>query len=153
MQDLKEGHGLLGGDGIEYIRRMEESMDVSTRRGSCIIIAASGMCDAGRIVGHLRQHVDDPRCTIILVSYQAYGTTGRRLMENKPTVRIQGKDLNKWIEVVHLDGFSGHADKGDFLAYLTPLAGKVGKVRLIHGGHEQALALAETLKELGYLRV
>jgi metallo-beta-lactamase family protein len=82
--------------------------------------------------------VDDPRCTIILVSYQASGTTGRRLMEPKPTVRFQGRDWNKWIEVVHLDGFSGHADKEDFVAYLSPLAGKVGKVRLIHGEREQA---------------
>ena len=96
------------------------------------------MCDAGRIQQHLKQLVDDPRCTIILVSYQAPGTTGRRLLEPKPTVRFQGRDWNKWIEVVHLDGFSGHADQDDFVAYLAPLAGKVGKVRLIHGEREQA---------------
>ena len=61
----------------------------------------------------------------MLVSYQAAGTTGRRLMEPKPTVRFPGRDWNKWIDVVHLDGFSGHADRDDFLAYLTPLAGQV----------------------------
>ncbi len=152
-QSVREGHGLLGGDGVEYLRSMQESVDVSTRSGAAIIIAASGMCDAGRIVTHLRQHIDDPRCTVILVSYQAYGTTGRRLLENKPTVRIQGKDLNKWLEVVHLDGFSGHADKDDFISYLQPLVGKVKMVRLIHGEREQALALAGMLEEMGFENV
>jgi metallo-beta-lactamase family protein len=108
------------------------------------------MCDAGRIVHHLKQHVDDPRCTVILVSYQAQGTTGRRLLDKNPTVRMLGKDWNKWLEVVHLDGLSAHADRDDFLAYLRPLAGKVGKTRLIHGEREQADALAETLRGMGY---
>ena len=71
-------------------------------------------------------------------------------MEPKPTVRFQGRDWNKWIEVLHLDGFSGHADKDDFLAYLGPLAGKVGKVRLIHGERDQAEALAELLRDAGF---
>ena len=149
-QAVREGHGLLGGDGVTYIREFEASMRLTTRPGPCIVIASSGMCDAGRIVGHLKQHVDDPRCTVILVSYQAHGTTGRRLMENKPTIRIQGKDWNKWIEVVHLEGFSGHADRDDFVAYLGPLAGKIGKVRLIHGEREQAEALADTLRGVGF---
>jgi metallo-beta-lactamase family protein len=149
-QALREGHGLLGGDGVTYVRDFEESTRLASRPGPAIIIAASGMCDAGRIQQHLKQLVDDPRCTIVLVSYQAQGTTGRKLLEPKPTVRFQGRDWNKWIEVVHLDGFSGHADREDFLAYLTPLVGKVGKVRLIHGEREQAAALAETLNELGF---
>jgi metallo-beta-lactamase family protein len=150
---LREGHGLLGGDGVSYVRDFEESTLLATRPGPSIIIASSGMCDAGRIQQHLKQLVDDPRCTIILVSFQAPGTVGRRLLEPKPTVRFQGRDWSKWIGVLHLDGFSGHADKNDFRAYLEPLVGKVGKVRLIHGEHEQADALAATLRELGFADV
>jgi metallo-beta-lactamase family protein len=150
---VKEGHGVLGGDGVVYVREFEESMRLVTRPGPFVVIAASGMCDAGRIVGHLKQNVDDPRCTVILVSYQAQGTLGRRLTETKPTVRFLGRDWNKWIDVVHLEGFSGHADKDDFLHYLTPLAGKVGKVRLIHGEKEQAAALAGTLRGIGFADV
>jgi metallo-beta-lactamase family protein len=150
---VTEGHGILGGDGVTYVRDFEESMRLTTRPDPAIIIASSGMCDAGRIVGHLKQHVDDPRCTIILVSYQAQGTTGRRLMEPRPTVRFLGREWNKWIEVVHLEGFSGHADRTDFAAYLAPLAGQVGKVRLIHGERDQALALAEVLRGLGFTDV
>ena len=149
-QALREGHGLLGGDGVSYVRDFEESTRLASRPGPSVIIAASGMCDAGRIQQHLKQLVDDPRCSIILVSYQAPGTTGRRLLEPKPTVRFQGRDWNKWLDVIHLDGFSGHADKNDFIAYLKPLVGKVGKVRLIHGEREQAAALGDTLRELGF---
>ena len=116
-------------------------------------IASSGMCDAGRIVHLLRQHIDDPRCTVILVSYQAAGTTGRKLLEPGPTIRFQGKDWNKWIEIVHLDGFSGHADRDDFLAYLTPVAGKIPHTRLIHGERDQAEALSDTLRGLGFTDV
>ena len=101
------------------------------------------MCDAGRIHAPPQATVDDPRCTIILVSYQAQGTTGPQLLEKKPTVQFQGRDWNKWIEVVHLDGFSGHADRDDFLAPEPP-AGKMGKIRLIHGESDQAEALAGT---------
>ncbi|MDB5312579.1 MAG: fold metallo-hydrolase [Gemmataceae bacterium] len=152
-QALKEGHGLLGGDGVTYVRDFEQSTLLATRPGSGVIVASSGMCDAGRIQHHLKMLVDDPRCSIVLVSFQAPGTTGRKLLEPKPTVRFQGRDWNKWIEVHHLDGFSGHADRDDFLAYLGPTAGQVGKVRLIHGEREQAEALAETLRDLGYADV
>ncbi len=148
--DVYEGHGVLGGDGVTYIREYEESMRLVTRPGPSIVIASSGMCDAGRILQHLKQNVDDPRCTVILVSFQAPGTTGRRLLETKPTVKFMGKEWNKWIEVVHLEGFSGHADQHDFLEYLTPLANQVGKVRLIHGEREQSMALAKTLKDVGF---
>ncbi len=152
-QALREGHGLLGGDGVTYVRDFEQSTLLATKPGPAVIIASSGMCDAGRVQQHLKQLVDDPRCTVILVSFQAPGTTGRRLLEPKPTVRFQGRDWNKWAEVVHLDGFSGHADRDDFLAYLGPLAGQVGKMRLIHGEREQALALADTLRDLGFADV
>lgn len=150
---VEEGHGILGGDGVSYIREFEESTKLVTRPGPAIIIASAGMCDAGRIVAHLKQNIDDPRCTVCLVSYQAQGTTGRRLLESQPTIRLQGREWNKWIDVVHLNGFSGHADRNDFLAYLTPLLGKVGKIRLIHGEHEQADAMAKTLREVGFADV
>lgn len=149
-RDLRDGHGLLGGDGVSYVRDFEESTLLATRRGPAVIIASSGMCDAGRIQGHLKQLIDDPRCSIVLVSFQAPGTVGRKLLEPKPTVRFLGREWNKWIEVLHLDGFSGHADKNDFAAYLGPLVGKVGKVRLIHGESEQAEALADSLREMGF---
>jgi metallo-beta-lactamase family protein len=152
-QMLQDGVGILGGDVVTYIREFEDSIRISRRPDPCVVIASSGMCDAGRILHHLKEHIDDPRCAVVLVSYQAHGTTGRRLLETSPTVQFLGKEWNKWIEVVHLDGFSGHADRADFLAYLGPLAEQVGKVRLIHGERQQAESLADALREAGFADV
>src|SRR5262249_58013747 len=102
------------------------------------------------IVHHLKQSVDDPRASIMLVSSQAPQTVGHRLLERGPTVRIQNRVWNKWAEVYELNGFSGHADQADFLALLGPLAGRVGKVRLVHGEPESAEALADGLRGLGF---
>jgi metallo-beta-lactamase family protein len=137
-------------DDVRYVRSFEESQRLSTRPGPCVLVAASGMCEAGRILHHLKHNVDDPRNTVILVSFQAPGTVGRRLLEARPTIRFMGKDWNKWTDVVHLDGFSGHADRADFEALLGPLAGRVKRLRLIHGEKEQAEALAATLRGLGF---
>ena len=122
-----KGTGCWAATACTYVRDFEESTLLATRPGPAVIIASSGMCDAGRIQQHLKQLVDDPRCTIVLVSYQASGTVGRKLLEPKPTVRFQGRDWNKWIEVIHLDGFSGHADKDDFVAYLGAAGGEGGQ--------------------------
>ena len=147
---LKDDPEFLGSADVHYVRSFEESLRLSTRKGPCVIVASSGMCDAGRIVEHLKHNVDDPRCTVILVSFQAAGTTGRRLLEPKPTVRFLNRDWNKWADVVKLDGFSGHADQEDFRTQLAPLVGKVGKIRLVHGEREQAEALARALREMGF---
>jgi metallo-beta-lactamase family protein len=141
--------GILGGDLVEYVREFEDSMRIALRPEPMILVASSGMCDAGRILHHLKLHVDDPRCCVILVSYQAQGTTGRRLMEKSPTVRFLGREWNKWLEVIHLEGFSAHADLDDFREYLLPIAPKVGKVRLIHGERDQAEALADEIRGMG----
>jgi metallo-beta-lactamase family protein len=143
----------LGGETVRYVREFEDSTRLATRPGPFVVIASSGMCDAGRIVTHLKANVDDPRCSLVLVSYQASGTTGRRMLEAKPTVRFAGREWNKWIDVVQLEGFSGHADRDDFLSYLSPLAGRVSKVRLIHGEREQAEALAGSLRGAGFADV
>jgi metallo-beta-lactamase family protein len=150
VKSLRDDPEFLGSDMVHYVRNFEESLHLAKRPGSAVLIAASGMCDAGRILHHLKHTVFDPRCTVILVSYQAPGTVGRRLIERGPTVRFLGKDWNKWIDVVHLDGFSGHADRNDFREIFTPLAGKVQRVRLIHGEPEQAESLLTMLREMGF---
>jgi metallo-beta-lactamase family protein len=148
-----DGPEYLGGGEVKFVRSFEESMQLGTRPGPSVLVAASGMCEAGRILQHLKHNIDDPRCSIVLVSYQAAGTVGRKLLEPKPTVRFLGRDWNKWADVVHLDGFSAHADRADFEAYLAPLAGQVGKVRLVHGEREQSAALAQSLDRLGFTDV
>ena len=111
------------------------------------------MCDGGRITTYLRQHIDDPRTTIVLVSYQAPHSVGHRLLEKRPTVRFHGRVWNKWADVVEMKGFSGHADHNDFLALLGSSAGRTRQVRLVHGEPEQATALARGLREHGFADV
>jgi metallo-beta-lactamase family protein len=145
-----EAEAFLGGPHVHYVRGRDESLALAERNDPYVVVAASGMCDAGRILHHLKRSVDDPRASVILVSYQAPHTVGHRLMEIGPTIQIGRKTFNKWADVHYLNGFSGHADQDDFLAFLTPLAGRVGKVRLVHGEPDSAAALAEALRGQGF---
>jgi metallo-beta-lactamase family protein len=144
---------LLDGPFIHYVGDRDESRELSHRRDPSIIVASSGMCEGGRILQHLKNNIDDPRASIVLVSYQAPGTPGRQLLEHRPTVRFHGRKWNKWAEVIDLNGFSGHADQRDLLTLLSPLAGQVGKVCLVHGEPEQAEALAGALDRAGFGQV
>jgi metallo-beta-lactamase family protein len=146
---IEEGDDFLGGPMVHYIRSAEESRELAARRDPCVVVAPGGMCEGGRILQHLKHHIDDPRCAVVLVSYQAPHTPGRRLLERGPTVRFHGRKWNKWAEVVYLAGFSGHADHNDLLAYLAPLAGRATKVCLVHGEPEQAAALSQDLRQRG----
>jgi metallo-beta-lactamase family protein len=134
---------------VEYILSPEEADYLTMRPEPCIIIASGGMCEGGRIVHHLRRHIDDPRSTFVLVSYQAPHSVGHQLLEMKPTIRFQGRTWNKWAEVVEINGFSGHADHNDFLTLLAPAAEAAQHVRLVHGEPAAAETLATALRERG----
>jgi metallo-beta-lactamase family protein len=136
-----------------YLHDREEALRVSTGREPCVLVASGGMCEGGRIIQHLKHHVDDPRCTIVLVSYQAPHSVGHQLLERRPTVRFHGRTWNKWAAVVELNGFSGHADRDDFVALLGDAAGTTGRVRLVHGEPAQSEALAVTLRASGFREV
>jgi metallo-beta-lactamase family protein len=141
----------LGTDGdVHFIRSPQESDGLEERRGPYILVASGGMCDGGRIVKHLRRHIDDPRASLVLVSYQAPDSLGRKLLEKSGTVWFHAHRWNKWIDVAELNGFSGHADQADLLAFLTPLAASVGKVRLVHGEPEASRVLANVLQQHGF---
>jgi metallo-beta-lactamase family protein len=140
----------LDGSLVRYVRDGDESKQLAEGREPCVIVAAGGMCEGGRILRHLKQHIDDPRSSVVLVCYQAPNSLGRRLLEPRPTVRFHGRDWNLWADVIDLNGFSGHADRNDFLDFLGPLAGRTKHVRLVHGEPEQAEALAEALRQRGF---
>src|SRR5213079_1324463 len=127
----EETHGLLatqpdlfGEQRIHYVEKVHDSIALNGRPGPSIIISASGMCEAGRILHHLKHNIEDPRSTILIVGYQAEHTLGRRLVERRPEVRILGRTFPVKAEVVVLNGLSSHADHGDLLRSLGPLVGK-----------------------------
>lgn len=141
---------LFGERSVTFTRTVEESKAINRRDEPCIVIAASGMCETGRILHHLKNHISNPRNTVLIIGYQAPETLGRRLVEKKPEVRILGGTWKLNAEVVVLNGFSGHAGRDDLLEMLTPLASEDTKLRLVHGEPEQAEALLATLKERGF---
>jgi metallo-beta-lactamase family protein len=150
---LREHPDLFGGRRITYVETVHESIALNDRPGPCVIISASGMCEAGRVLHHLKHNVEDPRSTVLIAGYQAPETLGRRLVERRPEVRILGRALPLRAEVVMLNGLSSHADHGGLLQSLGPLAGTARRVRLVHGEPERAAALAEGLRAAGFADV
>jgi metallo-beta-lactamase family protein len=135
---------------VQIVQTHEECEELLARPEPYLVVASGGMCDGGRIMRYLRQYLDDPRTSIVLVSYQAPHSLGAQLLERRPTVRFHGRRWNKWADVVELNGFSGHADRNDFLALLGPAAAETRHVRLVHGEVLQAEALAQSLREHGF---
>ena len=147
---LEEDPDLFGEKRIHYVEKVHESIALNHRPGPCVILSASGMCEAGRVLHHLKHNIEDPRCTILMVGFQAPDTLGRRLAEGRPEVRILGRTFPVTAEVVTLNGLSSHADHGDLLRSLGPLAATTRRVRLVHGEPDRAAALAEGLRASGF---
>jgi metallo-beta-lactamase family protein len=139
---------------LTYIRDVEESKALNTRQGPCVIISASGMAEAGRIQHHLKNNIEDPRNTVLIVGWQAPNTLGRRLVERQPVVRIFGMEYQLEAEVVTLNGFSGHADQQGLLEWVKAFKKKPEQVFVVHGDPEAAQVFADRLRhDLGYSRV
>jgi metallo-beta-lactamase family protein len=152
-QLLDRDPDLFGEKRIRYIEKVHESIALNSEPGPCIIISASGMCEAGRVLHHLKHNIEDARNTILIVGFQAPDTLGRRLVERRPEVRILGRTFQLKAEVVLLNGLSSHADHGELLHSLGPLAGTTRQVRLVHGEPDRAAALAEGLRAAGFADV
>lgn len=123
---------------------VEESKAVTASDEPCIVIAASGMCEHGRILHHLKHGIGNPNNTVVIVGYQAPHTLGRRLVEQQPVVRIFGEDFERRASVSVLDAFSAHADRNDLVDYAKKSGAK--KIYLVHGEAEAREALAEALR-------
>jgi metallo-beta-lactamase family protein len=147
---LSEDPDVFGQRQIHYTRSVEESKQLNGRKEPCVIIAASGMCETGRILHHLKHNIENPANTILIIGYQAPDTVGYRLVNKQPEIRIHDGLWKLRAQVVVMNGFSSHADQGDFMSYLGPLAGQVGKVRLVHGEVDQAETLAKSLITKGF---
>jgi metallo-beta-lactamase family protein len=150
---LRDQPDLFGEWHVTYVGKVHDSIALNDRRDPCVIISASGMCEAGRVLHHLKHNIEDPRATILIVGFQAPDTLGRRLVERRPQVRILGRTFTPKAEVVVLNGLSSHADHGGLLRALGPLAGTARRVRLVHGEPERAAALADGLRAAGFADV
>ena len=135
---------------LTYVRSTERSKELNFLREPAIIISASGMCEAGRILHHLKNNVEDPRNTVLIVGWQAPHTLGRRLVERQSTVKIFGEEYSLKARVETINGFSAHADRNELLDYARQLgAPRLKSVFVVHGEEASSQALAYGLSGLG----
>lgn len=150
---LQRGENPLSFVGLKVVETVEESKAINRIRGSCIIMAGSGMCTGGRIKHHLVHNISRPECTILFVGYQAQGTLGRQILDGHPEVRIHGQFHPVRARIAQIHGFSAHADQKALLLWLSHFQSPPRYLFLTHGDEEVSLRLAEKLRREGKWRV
>ncbi len=145
---LENRHGdPFGFDMMRYTRTTAESKELNFLNDPAVIISASGMAEAGRILHHLKNNVEDPRNTILIVGWQAPHTLGRRLVEKQKEVKIFGESYQLRAQVETLNGLSAHADRSELLDWTGHLVKRPHHTFIVHGEDEAALALADALQK------
>ena len=132
---------------LHYTRSVEESKQLNFLPGAAVIIAASGMAEAGRILHHLKNNIGDPNTMVLIVGWQAEHTLGRRLVERAEQVRIFGEPYENRARCEVLTGFSGHADQSGLIAWVEAMQRRPKHVYLVHGEEEPAAALQQVLQQ------
>ena len=131
---------------IRYVGSQRESQQLNNLHGPCIIISASGMCEGGRIVHHLKHAIQDSANIVAIVGFQAEHTLGRKLVEGWDVVPIFGVPTPRRAQVVRLNGLSAHADRHDLLAYVRSITPPPAAIFVVHGEERQAQSLAQALR-------
>lgn len=137
---IRAGGDPLGMQRVTMVRDAEDSKKLNEKSGPFVTVSASGMCEAGRILHHLKHTIEDERNTIVIIGYQAEGTLGRRLVEGVPEVRILGELHTVRAAVRVLNGFSAHADHPALVKQAASCVAKQG-IAIVHADLERAEAL------------
>jgi metallo-beta-lactamase family protein len=140
---------------LRYISEKEQSQELSSSKDPAIIISASGMCEAGRVLHHLRTTIEDEKNTIMIVGFQAQHTLGRRLVEKRRRVKVFGVERDVRAEVVVMNGFSAHADQKDLISYAeqTKARGNMTDLVLVHGEQTAMTALSEKTATMARIHI
>ena len=136
---------------LTYVRDVNQSKALNDLRGPFMVISASGMCEGGRVLHHLKNNIGDPRNTILLAGYQAENTLGKKIEQQWGQVPIFGEPMRLRAEVQKLDALSGHADREEMLAWMKPvigsLKGGLKRVFLVHGEPDQQEPFVAAIRE------
>ena len=143
---LHEKANPFGMANLTYLREAEQSKKLNDLKEAAIIISASGICVAGRVRHHLKNHLGDPKSLVLFIGFCAEGTLGALITAGKNPVNIFGEPVAVRAQVVSLDTYSGHADKNELYRYVQRITGNIKKIFCIHGEESQCLAHAETLR-------
>jgi metallo-beta-lactamase family protein len=158
---LEQGKNPFQFPRLKFVTTVDESMALMRDESPHVVISASGMCEGGRILHHLRYKIHNPKHTILIVGFMAANTLGRRILElgtreeagepgEPPTVKILGKEYPLKARVVQLRGFSAHADRNEMLRFLKESNLNVKKIAAVHGEEEQTLAFVDFLRGEGF---
>lgn len=143
--DLMRRQGSLFPPWVKFTASVEESKRITASNAPCIVIAASGMCEHGRILHHLKHGIENPKNAIALVGFQAAHTLGRRLLEGAPEVRVFGDTFRVRAQVHVMPAFSAHADRDELVRYVQAVRPR--RIALVHGEPAARAALAELLRQ------
>jgi metallo-beta-lactamase family protein len=138
---------------LHFTRDVEESKAINSAKGPMVVIAASGMAEAGRILHHLANGASDPRNTILIVGFQAEHTLGRRIVEKQPMLKIFGDEIPLRADVVVINGYSAHADRNELSSWIDRVKSgspELGPVWLVHGEPEVQDEYKTKLTAKGY---
>ncbi|MGQ9919166.1 MAG: MBL fold metallo-hydrolase RNA specificity domain-containing protein [Bryobacteraceae bacterium] len=144
---LRNGEDPFGFRMLRYVREVSESKALNDLKGPALIISAAGMCEAGRVLHHLRNNIEDPRNMVLVTGFMAEHTLGRKLVEKWPEVPVFGEPVRLRAEVVKLNELSGHADQHELLEWIRPAARTLKGVFLVHGEPSQSAALKKAIHE------
>ncbi|HOE60040.1 MAG TPA: MBL fold metallo-hydrolase [Kiritimatiellia bacterium] len=147
---LRQGIDPLRFPGLQFVETPDQSKALNDRPGPMIIIAASGMCEGGRILHHLRQGVGDPRNIILIVGFQAENTLGRRIVERRSPLKILGDEFELNARVHTINALSAHADRTALMRWFDAVRGKrLKRVFAVHGEPEKVQAMIELVRARG----
>ncbi len=146
----KHSRSPFGFDQLTYIRKVQDSKDLNFLKESAVIISASGMCEGGRILHHLKNNIGDPSTTVLFVGYQAENTLGRRILDGDEYVKIFGEEYRVRANVERIEGYSAHADRHELKNWVEHFdKDRLQHIFLVHGEWEAAAALAYDLDAEG----
>ena len=145
--DLFEKQNPFGFEGLTMVRAANDSKNINQMHGPLIIIAASGMCEAGRVVHHLKYNLPKPETTVLFVGYCADNTLGAKIRAGDKVVNIHGGPVTVRARITGIDAFSGHADHSELMDYFKRITGKKERVWLVHGEGLRSRALQAALQE------
>ncbi len=134
---------------LTYVRTVEQSKAINRMDGPAVIISASGMCENGRILHHLRNNIENVKNMVLFVSYQGPHTLGSKILSGQPYVKILGDEFTVRAEVRRIEAFSGHADHDDLLRWVKPQAARLRGIFLVHGELDAQRELLQGLRGIG----
>ncbi len=152
-QMLREGRNPLEFPGMVFVGAPEESMALNDTPGPMIVIAASGMCEGGRVLHHLKHCAQDPDNIILICGFQAENTLGRRIVERRETIRVLGEEVALKARVEVINALSAHADRAGLQNWIGEVKDNVRHAFAVHGEPEKVAAMAQLLTESGVPQV